>query len=119
MGFVDRNTLNTPNSEGISGSVNGLLISVSPNQSIWNGQLLLSNSQKPELFYRGSDDAASGFSKWAAFAKKSDLNNISNKLMLDGMKTLSVKWINGDTLEFYVDNTRVFGILAKWGGNYS
>ena len=44
----------------------------------------------------------------------SDLNNVSNKLMLDGMQTLSVKWANSDTLEFYVDNTRVFGILAKW-----
>lgn len=52
-------------------------------------------------------------------ALKSDLSNVSNKLMLDGMKTLSVKWTNSDTLEFYVDNTRVFGILAKWSENYS
>ena len=56
---------------------------------------------------------------WNVGVTKSDLNNVSNKLMLDGMKTLSVKWTNSDTLEFYVDNTRVFGILAKWGGNYS
>ena len=55
----------------------------------------------------------------SSYALKSDLNNVSNKLMLDGMQTLSVKWANSDTLEFYVDNTRVFGILAKWGGNYS
>ena len=50
---------------------------------------------------------------------KDDLNNVSNKLMLDGMKTLSVKWVGGNTMEFYVDNTRVFGISAKWDGNYS
>ena len=56
---------------------------------------------------------------WNDVATKSDLNDVSNKLMLDGMKTLSVKWTNSDTLEFYVDNTRVFGILAKWSENYS
>lgn len=60
--------------------------------------------------------------KWrdpVVYATKSDFNSVSNKLMLAGMQTLSVKWTNSDTLEFYVDNTRVFGILAKWGGNYS
>lgn len=55
----------------------------------------------------------------SSYALKSDLNNVSNKLMLDGMKTLSVKWVGGNTMEFYVDNTRVFGISAKWDGNYS
>ena len=52
-------------------------------------------------------------------ATKSDLDNVSNKLILNGMKTLSVKWANDNTLEFYVDNTRVFGISAKWNENYS
>lgn len=65
--------------------------------------------------YRDSN----GTYKIYPLALKSDLNNVSNKLMLDGMKTLSVKWTNSDTLEFYVDNTRVFGILAKWSENYS
>ena len=52
-------------------------------------------------------------------ATKSDLDNVSDKLILNGMKTLSVKWANDNTLEFYVDNTRVFGISAKWNENYS
>lgn len=63
-------------------------------------------------------DSSKGWQE-SPYALKSDLNNVSNKLMLDGMKTLSVKWVGGNTMEFYVDNTRVFGISAKWDGNYS
>lgn len=71
------------------------------------------------VWYRSSNNANWASTTWNQFVTKSDLNNASNKLMLDGMKTLSVKWTNSDTLEFYVDNTRVFGILAKWSENYS
>ena len=69
--------------------------------------------------YKRERNNSDAWTDWNTYALKSDLNNVSNKLMLDGMQTLSVKWANSDTLEFYVDNTRVFGILAKWGGNYS
>lgn len=64
--------------------------------------------------YKRERNNSDAWTDWNTYALKSDLNNVSNKLMLDGMQTLSVKWANSDTLEFYVDNTRVFGILAKW-----
>ena len=78
--------------------------------AIYNG----SNATGSRIF--ATYDKESG---WNERVSKSDLNNVSNKLMLDGMKTLSVKWVGGNTMEFYVDNTRVFGISAKWDGNYS
>lgn len=48
------------------------------------------------------------------------LTAVNEKISLTNMKKLSFKWTSDNVLEFYVDNTRVFGIAAKWsGGIYS
>lgn len=76
-------------------------------QDIWSGRTYVA-------IYSGGT-----VGKFVEYALKDDLNNVSNKLILSGMKTLSVKWVNGNIMEFYVDNTRVFGISAKWNETYS
>lgn len=107
-------TQNTP--DGTTDSNWIIEVQAFDNSTSWTFQRATRSSDKA-IFTRIQDNGT--WSDWEVLARKSDLNNVSNKLMIDGMKTLSVKWTNNDTLEFYVDNTRVFGILAKWGGNYS
>ena len=72
-----KKSLNSPNSEGMTVAINGIILSANPTQSIWNGQMALTNGKFPSVFVRGSDGA--GFSKWEALAKKSDLNSYAIK----------------------------------------
>ena len=73
MEELAKKSLNSPNSEGMTAAINGIILSANPTQSIWNGQMALTNGKFPSVFVRGSDGA--GFSKWEALAKKSDLSN--------------------------------------------
>ena len=48
---------------------------------------------------------------------KKTADNANDKLSLTNIGTLTVKWENGGILGFYVDGTRVVGIVSSWGGN--
>ena len=101
---------------GLSQQYEGAEIIIWKSSDWRGGALAIGGNGSPVMI--GQNNGSNSI-KWNPLALKSDLNNVSNKLMLDGMKTLSVKWVGGNTMEFYVDNTRVFGISAKWDGNYS
>lgn len=75
-----KKSLNSPNSEGMTVAINGIILSANPTQSIWNGQMALTNGKFPSVFVRGSDGA--GFSKWEALAKKSDLSAYATNAQL-------------------------------------
>ncbi len=76
---IDKTTLNTPYTEGLTTAVNGLVISTGFNQSVWNGQLMIENVPNPNIFVRGAD--GSSFSKWTALAKKSDLTALTDIIL--------------------------------------
>lgn len=101
---------------GLSQQYEGAEIIIWKSSDWRGGALAIGGNGSPVMI--GQNNGSNSI-KWNPLALKSDLNNVSNKLMLDGMKTLSVKWVGGNTMEFYVDNTRVLGISAKWDGNYS
>lgn len=134
--FPNGKSLATTIAESVEVSIYGIKPSSVPAESIPGGfgygTLFVVGGRGDEGYgygyaiYNGSNATGSRISAiydkgsgWNEYVSKSDLNNVSNKLILSGMKTLSVKWVNGNIMEFYVDNTRVFGISAKWDGNYS
>ena len=48
---------------------------------------------------------------------KKTADNANDKLSLTNIGTLTVKWETGGILGFYVDGTRVVGIVSSWGSN--
>lgn len=50
-------------------------------------------------------------------ATKNTADNANDKLSLTNIGTLTVKWETGGILGFYVDGTRVVGIVSSWGSN--
>ena len=106
------NTLNTPYKAGLTDCQEGFAFCYGNFSDYMTVIAFAKNSNKMWAWSKAGNT-------WIEYATKDDLNNVSNKLILSGMKTLSVKWVNGNIMEFYVDNTRVFGISAKWNENYS
>ena len=70
-GTLNKNSKNTPNTEGLTAVTEGHLSTIFPNRAgSWNAQMALYNGKNPCVFLRGSDTE---WAKWLALATKSDL----------------------------------------------